>query len=439
VTTDPRKSTSSPLDRSRRTDPQITPQSRAIVCCLFRPRFPGHSGGEIRDFHLIRQLLAICSIELFALFDVPAHDQTDLLCSKLSAAYDPSDLKAQANPRLGATPPKFQGVRYHSEAVAMMTHASREVLWALDTRLRESPPDYLFVTSQINPAGLLLERCHESTRWIFASYDVESVRVGRLARGRGPRGWLRRVLEQRRAARYESDSLAKFDGVIAVSELDRERFIEKYRLDPRRVAALPNGVDTEHFDFRARMPGGNPQIVYTGSFTYEPNREAAWRLIREIMPRVRRHHPGACLWIVGQEPGKELLNASDGRSTVVTGLVADVRPYLARASAVCVPLSAGSGTKLKMLEAMSAGAPVVATSIAIEGLDVADGEHLLVRDSNEQIAQAIHQMIDDPQRARSIARAARRQMETHYSWDRTLAGLDSWLTSITTMPAAGRQ
>jgi glycosyltransferase involved in cell wall biosynthesis len=152
------------------------------------------------------------------------------------------------------------------------------------------------------------------------------------------------------------------------------------------------------------------------------------------MPLVRRTHPETRLHLVGQSPSPALLAQSDGKSTVVTGTVDDVRPYLARASAVCVPLIAGSGTKYKLLEALSAGAPVVCSPLAVEGLELADEQHLLVAESDEGLATALRRLIDDPPLARRLAAEGRRMVETRYAWDANLPRLDGWLDQMAALP-----
>src|SRR6202007_1921099 len=141
--------------------------------------------------------------------------------------------------------------------------------------------------------------------------------------------------------------------------------------------------------------------------TYLPNQQAAWRLIRQIMPIVRQRYPHACLWVVGQRPDAALLAESDGIRVVVTGKVDDVRPYLAQASVACVPLISGSGTKYKVLEALSAGVPMVCSPLAIEGLELEDGRHVLLGRSDAEMAAAIAQLLDNPLLVATLARHGR--------------------------------
>jgi glycosyltransferase involved in cell wall biosynthesis len=222
-------------------------------------------------------------------------------------------------------------------------------------------------------------------------------------------------LEAHRAERFEQENLAAYDGAVAVSEVDQRIFVNDYGFSPDRVKVVENSVDPKYFSFTEREPQEKPQIVFVSSLTYLPNQQAAWRLIRRIMPRVWREFPEACLWIVGQDPEPVLRAQSDGRGTVVTGKVDDVRPYLARASVACVPLTAGSGTKLKVLEALSTGVPW-SVPLALEGWTSSTAS-ICSSPSDQDLAAAIVRLVKDAGLAATLARNRRDQVERRHTWD----------------------
>jgi glycosyltransferase involved in cell wall biosynthesis len=268
----------------------------------------------------------------------------------------------------------------------------------------------------------------------MASYDVESVRMRRMVDA-FPAGFrIGASLEARRAKTFERHNLALYDGIIAVSELDKKIFEQQYEFDPERVLAIENGVDPLYFQFTERVELQDPHIVLVGNFGYLPNRQAALRLVREIMPLVRRQWPQARCWLVGSGADQALRNSIVDARDVVTGQVADVRPYLAMASVACIPLLAGSGTKYKVLEAMSAGAPVVCTPLAAEGLHLEDKQHVLLGASNDEIAEAVTQLLGDTERSAALAKRARGNIETRYSWDANLGRLEAWLEQVRELP-----
>jgi glycosyltransferase involved in cell wall biosynthesis len=432
----------------------VTPNDtryRSIFCSFIWPRHPGHSGGEIRDFHLLRRLLTQSEVEAFALHHTRSDRQQDPLATRVRALHTPETirtsrpdllqthafprtLKDWLSRRLRRVGLPVFGPRYHLDVELQTVNASSFSVKALQASLERDPPDFLFVSPQLNPVALLLRHRDLPTRLVMASYDVEAVRIQRLASAAGGIPRIAQRLEARRAARFERDNLVHYDGIIAVSELDKDHFAERYAFPRERILVIENGVDPEYFAFTERPAGQAPHVVYVGSLGYLPNEQAAWRLLRRIMPLVRRSHPDARLSIVGQQPGRALSAQADGRTTIVAGRVADVRPYLAEASLGCVPLLAGSGTKYKVLEALSAGVPLVCSPVAVEGLDLRRDEHLLIGESDAEIAAAIVRLLRDPELAADLARRGRKRVEEHYSWEANLPRLDGWLPILAQLP-----
>ena len=145
----------------------------------------------------------------------------------------------------------------------------------------------------------------------------------------------------------------------------------------------------------------------TGLMKYRPNVDGATFFVREILPRIVQVRPGATFYVVGGEPAPEVLRLA-GPNVVVTGGVDDVRPYVHKAAVFVVPLRVGSGTRLKVLEGLSMGKPMVSTALGCEGIDVVAGEHLLVADQAAPFADAVLALMDDPARSRQLAPAVAR-------------------------------
>ena len=419
------------------------PRYRSFFCSLTFPKHPGHSGGEIRDFHLLRELLRISTVEFFSVHTLPSDERVDLFEAFLDAVHAPDAVSTSRQaffPRLVGAAQRRRwpvlGARYHTESkeqLAVIEHCRI----GLEQALQQHPPDFLFVSPQVNPIALTLDTSALRTRLVMASYDVEAERIDSFAQA--SRG-LQRValrLERDRARRFEAENLRAFDGIIAVSERDKDTFVGRYGFSPDRVLVIANSVDPHYFAFAGRRETRSPQVVFVGTLDYLANRRAAWRLVDDIMPRVRRRCPQATVWVVGQNPEPALQARADGSLTVVTGAVDDVRPYLAQATVACIPLTAGAGTKYKVLEALSAGVPTVCTSSALTGLELKDAEHLIVRDTDEELAGAIVDLIEHPELGERLARQGRAQVERLYTWDTNLPVLDDWLRLLDTLPRRG--
>ena len=157
--------------------------------------------------------------------------------------------------------------------------------------------------------------------------------------------------------------------------------------------------------------------MFVGQFAWRPNAEAALELVDEILPRLRASVPAARLTLVGPEPPRKLTGRG-GDGVTITGSVPSVLPFLRRARVTVIPLRAGGGTRLKVLEALACGVPVVATRLAVDGLAVRDGAHALLADSPAALAERAAQVIEDADLARSLSRAGRELVARHYGWDR---------------------
>lgn len=414
----------------------------ALFCGLQWPYFPGRSGGEIRDYHLVRALLETYRLRYFSVWDGPRGGREDPLRSRLDHWRTPD-----ADERARARPGKIARILQHVRTkgwpvigprlpvdVAAHSSAVRALAPALRRTIAAAEPDLLLVSPQVNPVGRFLGSLPARTRMILGSYDVEAVRTERFAAASRGLARIAVQLDARRSEVFERENLARFDGVIAVSEVDAAIYRSRYGVLPERLVVIENGVDPEYFAF---APGNasplSPNVVFAAAMGYPPNEDAAWRLVRHIMPRVRRSRE-ARLTLVGQQPADGLRRQHDGEQTIVTGEVQDVRAYLAKASVACVPLRFGSGTKIKVLEAMSAGVPVVCSTVAAEGLGIVHEEHALIADSDEALAANINRVLGDPALAARLSATGRSLIEARYAWDRCLSPLLPWLDHIRSLP-----
>lgn len=220
---------------------------------------------------------------------------------------------------------------------------------------------------------------------------------------------------------FEPSVLHRVDATVVYTERDA-RLLSAHA--PRGIlSCIPFGTD-----FLERFPSPNGKVegadvLFFGSFVHFPNVDAARRLKDTIFPLVRARHPRSSLYIVGENPPSEFGAAEDG-AVVVTGRVRDLAPYIARAAVVAVPLRLGSGMRVKVLEALAAGKPVVASPLAIEGLGVVDGEQLLTAETDDEFAERISLVLaDDGLRAR-LGADARAWAERNLTWEATLDRFD---------------
>jgi glycosyltransferase involved in cell wall biosynthesis len=231
-----------------------------------------------------------------------------------------------------------------------------------------------------------------------------------------PWGWGKLTLLRRWRAlrRFERKWLPRPDALTVCSHRDRALMHGSHRsLPPVRV--VPNGVDLGSDGFSADSRDPN-MLIMAGIMGWPPNAHGARFLARRVMPRVWSERPTARLWLVGRDPRADVSSLAGDR-VIVTGRVPDVGPYRRRAAVEVVPLFAGGGTRLKILQAMAAGTPVVSTAVGASGLELLAGEEVCIADGPDDMATAILQLLDDRSRAATLARTARRRVEADFGWD----------------------
>jgi polysaccharide biosynthesis protein PslH len=205
-------------------------------------------------------------------------------------------------------------------------------------------------------------------------------------------------------------------GVLVTSE--REYLLLKRLVPQCHTEVVPNGVDIHVFNGSAGQQEIPHRIVFTGTMNYYPNIQAVLFFARECWPRIRSQIPTATWQIVGKSPPSEVAQLAELPGVTVTGAVPDVRPYLAAASLAIAPLLIGSGTRLKILEALAMQKAVVSTSLGCEGLEVEAGKHLLVADQPELFTQAVIDLLQHTEKRASLGNAGRALVEAEYSWER---------------------
>jgi polysaccharide biosynthesis protein PslH len=183
------------------------------------------------------------------------------------------------------------------------------------------------------------------------------------------------------------------------------------------ITVIPNGVDIEEFPF-TKANTQNITISYFGNMEYFPNQDAVIYFFEQILPTIVQKIPEAKFLVVGRNPSLTVQSLAKDTNTIVTGTVDSVIPHYINSSICIVPLRAGGGTRLKILEAMAIGRPVVSTTIGCEGLDVMGGENILIADTPAQFAEKVIQLIGDKQLYQRLANNGRQLVEDRYSWDK---------------------
>ena len=243
----------------------------------------------------------------------------------------------------------------------------------------------------------------------------------------------------RKYERYEGRVLRGATTVVAVSEEDAS--LMQQRFGVASPAVVDNGVDVEYFASASDRGGADPRrILFLGSLDWHPNLDSIDLLLGHIMPQVIAAEPHARLSIVGRNPPPALVKRlHDHPYAELHANVPDVRPFLARAGVLAVPLRIGGGSRLKILEAIAAGLPVVSTRIGCEGLVFSPGRDLVVVDGESEMAPALVAAMRHPERGAAMARSGKAVVDVHYRWTRLADRLEEvWETCVSVHPSAAR-
>lgn len=391
--------------------------------------FPPTEGGMIRTYSLVRALEPIWEMHFLALQhsdrpDGKSDSRSLLLARDLHAeSFDGMAAVRARIGRLAGLRPLLR-VRDTLKAVSYL----RPIFWLVNfpfliyryqkdrgvirNKMRSQRFDAILLdyTKMAHHFGLAEDR---QIKKVLNVHNVESdtARQSMLKNNGGGMKALR-WMQWKVYELYEKRFVPRCDLLLAPSPADAARY---ERLAPGiATVVIPNAVDME-----ALMPLSRPEeplsLIYPGRMDYPPNLAAAQMLCREIIPRVAAQIPDVRLYIVGKYPPASLQRLASQR-VVITGFVEDVAPYWRKVSALVVPLSVGGGTRIKILEAMALGRPVVSTSKGCEGLEVSNGRELLIADDPDAFARCVISVLREPGRYGEMLRNARKLVEDKYSF-----------------------
>ena len=230
-------------------------------------------------------------------------------------------------------------------------------------------------------------------------------------------------IESRRLDQFEKFLLRQFDYCLVTSSH------EKSLLDNApHIKVIPNGVDQQYFTTPYTPVDGS--IIFTGVMNYFPNSDAVVHFHRHIFPLIKRQIEAAQFIIAGMHPTPQIRKLAD-RQTTVTGFVPDIRAYLSKAAVCVVPLRIAMGVQNKILEAMAMGVPVIATSIANQGINARHEREILVADEPASFAAATTRLLTDQNLREAIRENAKRFIDQNFRWETNLQRLDELIAKVT--------
>jgi len=392
----------------------------------FAPRvcWPLDTGAKLRNYHLARVLAQRARVTLLAFSDhgvrleqSPPEFQNvyeTITTSERGSAYT---LAKVVRGLWGRTP------------LPVLNYTTESMKKALARVLSEKDFDVVQVESIHLMAYLPILRAAKKQSLVICDWhNIESDLMRRYSE-REP-NLLRQAYAGKTArlmSEFERRATHEFDAHIVVSAKDADA-LRAFNHDAR-IFVIENGVDTDYYadaqieNAATATPPGKNRIVFVGSMDYHANIDGAVNFAREAWPRLRERQPDLIFTIVGRDPAPEVRELARIPGVEVTGTVADVRPFYREAIAAVVPLNVGGGSRLKILEAMAAGVPVVSTTLGAEGLAVQSGKNILIADSNAQLVEAIVNLVENESRHQHLKTAGRALISDRYDWSRLGAAL----------------
>ncbi|MCA1830048.1 MAG: glycosyltransferase family 4 protein [Actinomycetota bacterium] len=387
---------------------------RALFVAPYLPT-PG-SGGRTRLVNFMERLARLHDVQIVAF---TARDQ--------DPADNPYPGVAVPPPPVRARPSGARGVaRFYREKLLdplpsfASWMSSSAMIEAVRTACETFRPDVVQV--ETTEMGQYLPFIPSSVARALDMQDVASRWFGRVRRFGSAQERALMGVELLKTRRYEKTCARIPDVVYVSSPVERAFYAKLTGVDPLEV---PNGVDTHAFA-PMQVDEGRKTLLFVGPLTYDANLDGLKWFIHDVLPYIRSREPDVRLDVVGTPVDLEV--PSEVR---LLGRVEDVRPHVARAAVSIVPVRVGTGTRYKILEALSMQRAVVSTTVGAEGLGVINGEHVMIADDPQDFARAVIRLLDEPELRAHLGVAGRAHVVPRFDWKPLVARVDeSWARAV---------
>lgn len=386
---------------------------RILVFCP-QQLWPLNSGARLRNFHLanaLAQKFPVTIVQLLSPGETAKEPEFPTSFERIASFVKDASY----------TPRKILQGLMGPVPISVLNYSSRAVSRQLSELLRAGSFDAVQVESiHLFKYVETIRSAPNRPKILMDWHNVESELMWRYAEQ--TKGLPKRAVARRTAGlleRVELKSLSACDLHTVVSERERQELLK--RDGDAVIHVIPNGVDTAFYAWESAQTaekeahGSCPTLLFVGSMDYHANIDAVSWFVQDVWPMLAREFPTLEFTIVGRNPSAFVQALASAR-VHVTGTVDDVRPFYSHAFAVIVPLRVGGGTRLKILEAMAAGVPVISTRLGAEGLSVEDNRHILLADSREQVAFAVKSLLQHPKFRSQLTEAARALVVNQYDW-----------------------
>jgi len=407
----------------------MSPKRLSILCVSQMPASPPRFGAQARMHGLMTELARHHDLTAVMLageeFDIEeCRRAMQVYCRDVVLLPNPnsldgaskrlSQLRSLASPRsferLQVRVPALQQALDRVLRVGRFDIVNLEFSFLGDYNLRQAPPAERLPTLVVDSHNI--------------DYDLarQYARAGGLVRR------LYAAANWRKLRREELATYRDADGVYLCSAADQQRLLQQ--VPGARTLVIPNAADVQYFQPRTTDPPPDGRtVVFFGQLSYFPNIDGLTYFVQEIWPRIVQMHPRARLKMIGAQAPRSV-QALVRPGIELAGFVSDLRPHLAEAAAVVVPLRLGGGTRLKIVEAMAMGKAIVSSTLGAEGIEAVAGRDLFVEDQPAAFADAVIRLLAEPGLAARIGRSARQLAVQRYAWSGAARALESFYREI---------
>lgn len=381
--------------------------------------YPPDNGARTRAYNLLRQLAGVHEVHLVTFMPTATNERhlpyLRALCPSVQVVRRDPFRRDPVRALLGyfSTRPRGLASTYSREMMATVSAAIQEQRFDAVIASTVVVAPYALAQRQCRK---ILEEQNFLTRMMWERYKRQHDPLRRLV------AWL----TWRKSARYETLLFRQFDAISMVSEVDRAAVVDLMPDLWQRVSVIPNGVDLEYYSLSGEAPLPNT-LIYSGPLVHNANLDAMNYFLREILPAIQAELPDVSLTITGLMDGVSVRSLPLSDRVTLSGYVDDIRPLVRRSWACVVPLRIGGGTRLKLLEALALGTPVISTTKGAEGLGLTPGREVLVADDPAAFAAETVRLLRDRSLRDELAKRGRALVEREYSWDSVGSRLNALL------------
>jgi len=383
--------------------------------------WPLYGGGGIRMFNIIKELARrghrIVLVAGQQGTSLSSDNTLKQLCEQVHSYALPTKSRLSSTIRSVFSSRPYPALKFQTPELREKVH----------DLLRNEYFDLIWVNFLIM-ADMLPERLVGNVPTVMDQIEADELLWQRYVRNGDLLQRMFSCLNLKKVQSLQKKVLKHMDAILCVSEAEAN-FTKSVAPVNTKVWTVPNGVDTNFF-CPASAQKQDPIILTIGGMSVFRNVDATVWFTQGMFPKIKQTIPDAQFWIVGSSPDKEVLALQTIPGVVVTGEVEDVRPYYEKARVCVASFRFGEGTRLKILEAMAMGVPIVTTNAGCQGIEVVNGQHVLIANTEADFCDRVIELLHNPQRAQTIAVAARALVEQKYEWKEIVGALEPKLQQI---------